>query len=456
MNKFTWILLLILPVFFYAGAQEKILKQPLQVSKNHRFLTYKNGTPFFYLGDTAWELFHRLNKDEARNYFKNRKEKGFTVIQAVVLAELYGLKTPNAFGHLPLKNLNPETPNEVYFKDVDWFIKTAAEYGLFIGLLPTWGDKIFKDKWGAGPEIFTPENASVYGEYLGRRYRNQWNIIWIMGGDRNPSTENQQNIWRKMAEGVERGVGGKDKALMSFHPQPTNSGGSSTWFHNDDWLDFNMNQTGHCRDGAQFQKITHDYNLKPVKPTMDAEPLYEEHPVCFDAKKNGYSNADDIRKLAWWQVFAGAMGHTYGCHAVWQMYSQKVQPTNGPLHSWQQSLDLPGATQMGYLKKLILSRSFLSRIPDQEMVSQENPTDSSYIAATRDSGGRYAFLYTPTGKTLQVKTEKLKGERLKVTWYNPRTGIWGKPAILQKEPVMAFKPATSGFGQDWVLVLDAR
>lgn len=449
-------LMFILSLFFSVDAQEKILKQALKVSANQRFLTYKNGMPFFYLGDTAWELFHRLNREEARQYFKNRKEKGFTVIQVVVLAELDGLKTPNAFGHLPLKNLNPKTPNEAYFKDVDWFIQTAAEYGLFIGLLPTWGDKVYKDKWGAGPEIFNAKNAFSYGEYLGKRYKNQWNIIWIMGGDRNPTTALQQNIWRKMAAGVEKGVGGKDKALISFHPQPTNSGGSSKWFQNDSWLDFNMNQTGHCRDGAQFKKITHDYNLKPVKPTIDAEPLYEEHPVCFDAKKNGYSNADDVRKLAWWQVFAGAMGHTYGCHAIWQMYSNKVQPTNGPLHTWQQSLDLPGATQMGYLKKLILSRSFLSRIPDQSMVSQENSTDSSYIAATRDSAGRYAFLYTPTGKTLQVKTDKMKGERLKAIWYNPRSGIWGKPALLQKESVMAFKPATSGFGQDWVLVLDAQ
>jgi hypothetical protein len=49
-------------------------------------------------------------------------------------------------------------------------IKKAEEKGLFIGLLPTWGDK-WNKKWGVGPVIFTPENAAVFGEILGKRYK---------------------------------------------------------------------------------------------------------------------------------------------------------------------------------------------------------------------------------------------------------------------------------------------
>src|SRR5690606_14962370 len=132
----------------------------LKVSENKRFLVFEDGTPFFYLGDTAWELFHRLSKEETEKYLENRREKGFTVIQAVVLAELDGLNTPNAEGEKPLIDNDPAKINEAYFQHVDWVLEKAEEKGLFIGLLPTWGDK-WNKKWGVGPVIFTPENAGV-------------------------------------------------------------------------------------------------------------------------------------------------------------------------------------------------------------------------------------------------------------------------------------------------------
>lgn len=113
----------------------------LMVSENRRFLVFEDGTPFFYLGDTGWELFHRLNKEETEKYLKNRRSKGFTVIQAVVLAEVDGLNVPNMEGNKPLIDNDPLKPNEAYFAHVDWVIKKAAEKGIFIGLLPTWGDK---------------------------------------------------------------------------------------------------------------------------------------------------------------------------------------------------------------------------------------------------------------------------------------------------------------------------
>ena len=83
----------------------------LRVSANQRYLEYDDGTPFFYLGDTAWELYHRLNREEAQYYLSNRAAKGFTVIQAVALAELGGTDVPNAYGELPLINRDPTTPN---------------------------------------------------------------------------------------------------------------------------------------------------------------------------------------------------------------------------------------------------------------------------------------------------------------------------------------------------------
>ena len=73
-------------------AQTPFRNGPLKVADNHRYLVHQNGTPFFWLGDTAWELFHRLNREEADQYLKRRAEQGFTVVQAVALAEFDGLK----------------------------------------------------------------------------------------------------------------------------------------------------------------------------------------------------------------------------------------------------------------------------------------------------------------------------------------------------------------------------
>jgi hypothetical protein len=448
------LILLFLSLSIQAYGQLKQL--PLKVSDNHRFLVYSDGSPFFYLGDTAWELFHRLNHDDTEYYLQKRKEQGYTVIQAVALAEIDGLNTPNAQGNKPLIDNDPTKPNEAYFKDVDWVIQKAAEKGLFIGLLPTWGDKLFKSTWGMGPEIFNEKNAAIYGEYIGKRYKDQWNIIWILGGDRNPRNESDIAVWNAMAEGVAKGVGGYDKGLMTYHPQPHQNGGSSTWFHREQWLDFNMHQTGHCYENNRHEKITWDYNLTPAKPTLDGEPLYEEHPLCFNIKEHGVSNADNVRKLAYWQVFAGAAGHTYGCHAVWQMYDEGRVPVNSPQHTWKESLELTGGRQMGYVRKLMESRPMLERIPDQSMVLGENdPMEGYYISANRSSKGTFAFIYTPFGRVLNLNTTNLKGGSLNVSWFNPRTGEMTTAVKMEKQPEMAFMPPSKGEGMDWVLVLDA-
>ena len=424
----------------------------LRVGPNKRFLISVDGKPFFWLGDTAWELFHRLTREEAEKYLKNRADKGFTVIQAVVLAELDGLHDPNPYGEIPLENDDPTKPREAYFQHVDFIVNKAAELGLHIGLLPTWGDKIHKDRWGVGPEIFTVENARIYGRWLGNRYKNKKNIIWILGGDRNPD-ERAMAIWRSMSSGIGEGVGGHDKALMTFHPQPNSleDGGSSKYFHNDTWLDFNMFQTGHCRENNVWERIQVVYNRTPIKPVIDGETLYEDHPVCFNAKDLGTSSAYDIRKHAYLDVFAGAFGHTYGCHDIWQMYAPSRTPINGPHYPWYVALDLPGASQMQYLRWLIESRPMLERVPDQTLV-KDSMGANDRIQATR--GKDYLFVYSSQGKPVSVNLGKISGGDASGFWYNPRNGETKDVGKFQNAGQKTFSPPSTGYGQDWILVVD--
>ena len=436
-------------IIFFASFS--IFAQTFTVSNNKRFLL-KEGKPFFWMGDTAWELFHRLDREDADYYLKKRAAQGYTIVQAVALAEFNGLKEKNPYGEVPLINDDPTKPNEAYFKHVDYIVDKANEYNLNIGFLPTWGDKIFKGGWGSGPEIFNPENAKIYGKWLGERYKNRKNIIWILGGDRNPRKDSKDvEVWRAMAAGIAEASGGNDKTLITFHPQP-NQEGSSEWFHGDEWFDFNMFQTGHCRDNDVYAKIKGSYDRSLIKPVLDGEPIYEDHPVCFNANDLGTSNAYDVRKSAYLDLFAGAFGHTYGCHDIWQMYSKKREAVNSPNIFWQQAIDLPGANQMKYVRKLLESRPILDRVPDQSLIVENANSAYERIQATR--GNDYAFIYSAYGKSFTVNLGKISGNQVVGYWLDPRNGKIQDLGKFENKGTKQFTTPSLGYGQDWILILD--
>ena len=435
---------------------------PLLVSDDGHSLVREDGEPFFYLADTAWELFHRLNREDALYYLDKRAAQGFTAVQAVALAELDGLKDPNAYGHLPLVDLDPTKPavvagpNNDYWDHVDFIVQAANERGMVVALLPSWGDK-WNKKWGEGPEIFTVENAETYAKWLGERYRDA-DLIWVLGGDRPIDADGHRKIIEAFAKGLKAGDGGKH--LITFHPPGGN--GSSDWFHNDSWLDFNFRQNGHVIEYERYLQTRIAYDLAPIKPIIDGEPAYEDHPVAFNAKQFGYTIAADVRRLIYWDLFAGACGHTYGNHCVWQMYSASKKPINGPPREWRQALDAPGASQMVHAKNLVESRPMLSRIPDDSLIVQELPfpgapplgSGTRRMAAARDGQGTYAFVYSPAGVPFKVRTNKLSGSALHAWWYDPRTGEASDLGEIPKKETAEFFPPAQGEAMDWVLVLD--
>lgn len=433
----------------------------LKVSENHRFLVRTDGTPFFYLGDTAWELFHRLNREEADRYLENRAKKGFTVIQAVALAELDGLTVPNAYGHLPLVDLDParpavkDGPDNDYWDHVDYIVGKAESLGLFIGFLPTWG-RFWHDAAKDAKPPFNEANAEAYGRFLGARYRDK-PIIWILGGDRGVENDAQKAILRAMARGLRAGDGGAH--LMTLHPP--GGGGSATWFHGDDWLDFNMRQNGHVAEfTGRYSQTAADYNRTPAKPVLDGEPIYEDHPVSFNAKELGHSIAADVRRPLYWDLFSGACGHTYGHHSVWQMWGPGRGPINNPLMPWFEALDQPGAGQMQFGRRLMESRPFLTRVPDDSVIVTDAvptsvPGAGRYrFVATRDETGAYAMVYAPVGRKFKVRMDKIAGPKVKAWWFNPRSGEATAIGEFPNAGEREFTPPDLGEMLDWVLVLD--
>jgi hypothetical protein len=462
-------LLLLLSISSYAQ---------IRVSSNQRFLVNKDGTPFFWLGDTAWELFHRLTREEIGEYLETRRQQGFNVIQAVALAEFNGIRQPNRYGDVPLINEDPtqlavtpgSDPNNDdaydYWDHVDFVIAKAAEKGMYMGLLPTWGDKV-AHLWGDGPLIFDDKNAEVFARTLAARYSKSWNVIWILGGDRPAVYESDRDgtkksyddrpIWNAMARGVESVVG--KEAFITYHPW---GGDKSTtqYIHNEPWLDMNAFQSGHgSREAKAWDLVTRDLTYQPVKPTLDMEPCYEDHPVNpWDGKwtrQRGYFNAYDVRARIYRSVFAGGCGVTYGHHQIWQFLNSELNPPiniGDTIIGWRKAMQAEAAGQLKYLKALMLSRPYMTRSMDAGLIkSDAGSTYKDQVIAMREDDGACAMIYLPQNKPVTVNLYMLTGATKRTWWFDPRTGksLTG-PAGRGRE--FTFTPPKDGM--DWVLVIE--
>jgi hypothetical protein len=421
----------------------------LSVSANGRYLSDSSGKPFLWLGDTAWQLFHRCNREEADHYLRNRATKGFTVIQAVLLAELGGLTEPNAYGDLALADRDPDRPNEAYFSHADWIVKRANELGLVVGLLPTWGAY-----WKSGPaRIFDPQKAYRYGVWVGRRYR-EASLVWILGGDQNVEDEEERAIIDAMARGLREGDGGAH--LITFHPR--GPGQSSAALHKAPWLDFNMNQSSHgARDHDNGVFIERDRALEPAKPTLDGEPRYETIPVGFYMAN--YSRLDrfddfDVRQAAWWAMLAGACGHTYGHNSVWQMWQPGRKPVLWAATPWKEALDHPGAFQMGHLRRFFEARPFWKLAPDASLIRNGPVGGGARIRAAVAEDKSFLVVYSPYGEGFTLDRTVLRARRIREVWFDPRYGVAHLVHRSDNQGFQTYAPPTRGRGQDWVLVLE--
>lgn len=433
---------------------DAIQRGDLRVAPNGRTLQSADGWPFFYLGDTAWELFHRLNRDEANRYLEDRARKGFNVIQAVALAEIDGLTVPNAYGDLPLIDRDPARPNEAYFQHVDFIVARAQALGLHLGFLPTWG-KYWKT---SDQNIFTPENARAYGRFLGERYRDR-PIIWILGGDQNVVTREERATIEAMAAGLREGDGGRH--LITFHPR--GPGQSSRQVHDAPWLDFHMSQSSHAaRDHDTGLYAERDLALTPRRPTLDGEPRYEGIPVGFylrDHDRLDRFDDDDVRQAAWWSVMAGACGHTYGNNNIWQMWQPGRTPAIQANIPWFEALDHPGARQMGLMRRFLEAQQFATLIPDQSIIVDGPTRGPAKIRALRATDHSRVLVYTPRGEPFTLDQSIVRAGFVRQSWFDPRYGVSQEFRLSGREwdqqTFQTYTPPTSGRGQDWILVLEA-
>ncbi len=462
-------------IFYFTYSAEA----QIRVHSNQHALETIDGKPFFWLGDTDWELFHRLTREEVEELINTRSKQGFNVLEAVALAEFNGIRQPNRYGDYPLKDEDPtqllitpgNSPSSAYEYDywdhVEFIINKAEEKGIYIGLLPTWGDKV-TPHWGDGPAIFTVQNAETYGRILAQHFSKNKNILWILGGDR-PAVykskkdgaeyeRNDVSLWAAMAKGIEEVLG--KEAFITYHP----SGGeyrTTNYFQGQPWLDMNAFQSGHgSRDADPWKWVKEDLAFRPQKPTLDMEPCYEDHPVNpWDGKwtrARGYFSAYDVRARIYRGVFAGACGVTYGHHQVWQFLNKDLYPPiniGDTLIGWKKALYAEAANEMQYLKNLLLSRPYFSRIDDQSIVkSEKGLTYIDMIYATVDENKSYAFIYLPQNQLVNIDLSKISGAIKNCWWYDVRSGKAITLSPVKGDKTQIFTPPQEG--KDWVLVID--
>lgn len=396
----------------------------LVVDEGKRYLRHENGTPFFWMGETGWYLPVRLDRDEAEHYLEQCRQKGFNVVQVMVMNTIPAINTYGKWALPDGFNFNEidKKGDYGYWDHMDYILKTAERKGIYIGMVCVWGSPVKQGK-------MTVEDAKKYGEFLANRYKEQPNIVWIMGGD--IPGDVKPEIWNTLATTI-KSI--DNNHLMTFHPRGRTM--SSTWFNKAPWLDFNMFQSGHRRYGQRMSDINYpieDYTeednwryvekslaMKPTKPVIDGEPSYENIPQGLHDSNEVLWKDHDVRRYAYWSVFAGAFGHTYGNNSIMQMKKDGIGGAYGAKKPWYKALNDPGMNQMRYLKNLILTFPFFERIPDPSVIAGDNGVRYERLIATR--GNDYLLVYNYMGRPMDIDLTKISGQKKNVWWYSPVNG----------------------------------
>ncbi|MBB3187002.1 glycoside hydrolase family 140 protein [Microbacter margulisiae] len=429
----------------------------LRVSDNHRFLQYADGKPFFWLGETAWLLPSRSKREEVSYFMDETAKSGFNV---VLVSVLHTIPAINSYGQLALpdgfnfKHIDKRGEYS-YWQHVDFIVQQAKQYGIYVGIVCVWGTPVKEGQ-------VTIEDARKYGRFLAERYKKYPNIIWIIGGD--TYGNEKKEIWETLANTIKQY---DPNHLMTFHPRGRTI--SSIWFDKDSWLDFNMFQSGHRRYGQQpedslippnteednWRYVERSLQTQPLKPVLDGEPSYEDIPQGLHDTTQPRWKARDVRRYAYWSVFAGSCGHTYGNNSTMQMYHPGYMPAFGADRPWYETIHDPGCLEMQYVKDLIYSFPYFDRIPDQSVIAGKNGTQYYRDIATR--GNDYILVYNYTNTPMDIDMTKISGDKKNAWWFNPHNGALEYIGEFNNGKHVFVHDGGSYPGNDHVLIItDAR
>lgn len=413
--------------------------------------------PFFWLGDTAWLMFHNLTKEEIEIYLENRAEKGFNVIQAVAA---HKMPAKNIYGHEAFVNGNMTVPitegENNYWEVVDFAVKKAEELGIYMAILPHWGGVV------KGNHI-TISQVEAYIQFLAGRYKDSPNIIWVTGGDN--KGDKHYDYWCLMAKTLKEVTPDK---LVTFHPFGRTT--SIDYFPDEEWMDFHMFQSGHRRYEQEqlnqwddtsksmyyygedsFRYVDHVHNVKPFMPVVDGEPSYEHIPQGLHDPSQPFWQDYDVRRYAYWSVLSGAAGFTFGHSSIMQFFKGNGTGAYGAYIPWKDAIHSPGSDNMSHLAKLMNSVEFSKGKRAQHLLVCEE--GEKYERISCFAGEDFAIFYSYTGRTIKVKPEIFKGSRVKAWWFDPVSGVFSYDGDKEADKLVFSIPKGTYTHTDWALVI---
>jgi hypothetical protein len=425
---------------------------PLKVGPTKRYLVDQDGRPLLIQGDAAWSLIAAARKEDATRYLDDCAAKGFNAI-VVNLLEAYFAPDPprNLYGDDPFTTLGDfSTPNEAYFAHVDWVLAEADRRGILVFLVPTYlghpsphayGDQYGYDipeGWHAEVVANGVEKCREFGRFLGDRYRGFDNIVWTIGGDRNP--DDVLEHMRAMAEGIRET---DPHHLFSAHVLPEAT--SSVQYAGDDWLDIDFTYSYQLLHFA----LIRDYLRTPVHPNIMIEASYE-----FDHE----ATTAQIRRQAYWPLTCGAAGQFMGVLGLFDFAS-----------GWERLLDSPGRQAQVHLDALMNSYRWWDLVPDlsrgKEYAAWHDGSLRPFIvsgvgelrgldfcSAARTPDGQLAMAYLPTARNIVVDLTQMAGPVVKATWFDPIEGTRTSAGYWPVDDQAPFAPPRP---QDWVLILES-
>lgn len=411
----------------------------LKVNDKSQIIQYEDGTPFLWLGCTSWGMTEWLSREDMDIYLDDRKSKGMNVVQFCLFwgkreenplrfttnpSNFYGYKAfvekdgfPYATQPAVVEGGSPENPND-YWDHVDYCIQAMKKRGMYAAVLPFWGRRYVNGTHGGQSlQVFNLDNIFQYGEFLGKRYGNEPNIIWVNGGD--VAADNGGDFlphYRLLAEGLLKGATGQnakwdkeselwDEILMTYHPDGNPMVNSSKWFNNDPWLDFNMIET-YVHQDSIVRAIWQDLNLENPKPTVMGEPHYE-------GNTNGHkTEAINIRRQAYQTFFAGAAGFTYGG----AFDDEGNGPLFSPANNWKQLLDWEGAGQMLHLRNFLEKYGWPNWNSFNELIIDGRGEGELEKLAVKCND--LVLVYFPDNSSCRLNHDSTKN----VKWYKTATG----------------------------------
>jgi hypothetical protein len=378
---------------------------PLKASADNRYLVDQNDRPFLIIGDAPQAMVGNLSVADAKHFIADRAKWGVDALWVNLLCNGYTACNANGTtfdGIAPFTTPGDlSTPNPAYFARAKRMLDAAAARGMVVLL-----DPIETGGWLGVLDSNGADKARRYGEYLGDRFKDTPNIVWMSGNDFQSWRDPSQNA---LVRAVMRGIAERDKnhiqtAELDYYVSAT---------LDDPALKPLIGLDAVYTYRPTYAKELSEYKRTSFRPTFMVEANYEfEHNGGTDG-----GTTQNLRRQEWWTALSGTTGQLYASAYSWRLTGD-----------WKNNLDTVGIRQFSYVKQLLTQMDWWNLVPDRahavltkgygRFSTDDAIPDDTYATAARTSDGAWIVAFLPTRRTVTIDLSKLSGPG-NASWLDP-------------------------------------